>query len=78
MSLMRCGTFCDQKKYGLGLEGILLNYWGLVDWGCGSRSVQTLKMLDRLQQFSVGVFFADSWEAYVEFILFELLVRTKV
>ncbi|MDR1993822.1 MAG: hypothetical protein LBQ98_10110 [Nitrososphaerota archaeon] len=50
----------------------------LVDWECGNRSAQTLKkMLDRLQQLNVGVFFADNWEAYAELIPSELLVQTK-
>ena len=35
------------------------------------------KMLDRLQQLSVRMFFADHWEAYVELIPSELLVQTK-
>ncbi|MDR2699690.1 MAG: hypothetical protein LBC12_02585 [Nitrososphaerota archaeon] len=34
----------------------------LVDWECGNRSAQTLKkMLDRLHQLDVKVFFADNW-----------------
>jgi len=49
-----------------------------VDWECGNRSAQTLKkMLDRLQQLNVKVFFADNWEAYAELIPSELLVQTK-
>jgi hypothetical protein len=52
---MRCGTFNVQEKQGLGLEGVLSNYRILVDWGCGSRSAQTLKkMLDWLQHLEEG------------------------
>ena len=50
-----------------------------MDWECGSRSAQTLKMmLDRLQSLKVMVFFADNWGAYAELIPSELLVQTKV
>ena len=49
-----------------------------MDWECGSRSVQTLrKMLDRVEQLEVKVFFADIWGAYVELVPQGLLVWTK-
>jgi len=34
-------------------------------------------VLGWLQQLKVQVFFADNWEAYVELILFELLVQVE-
>jgi IS1 family transposase len=34
-------------------------------------------MFGRFQQLAVKVFFADSWKAYLELILCELIVQTK-
>ena len=49
-----------------------------MDWECGNRSAQTLKkMLNRLEQLDVRVFFADNWTAYAELIPAGLLVHTK-
>ena len=50
----------------------------LIDWECGDRISETLKkLLDRLEQFEVTVFFADGWGAYAELIPPEKLVQTK-
>ena len=35
------------------------------------------KLLDRLEQFEISIFFADNWEAYAELIPAEKLVQTK-
>jgi IS1 family transposase len=51
----------------------------LVDWECGNRRAQILrKMLDRLEQLEVKVFFADNWEAYAELIPASCLFRQKL
>jgi IS1 family transposase len=50
----------------------------LIDWECGDRSSETLKkLLDRLEQFEVSIFFADNWRSYAELIPAEKLIQTK-
>ena len=49
-----------------------------MDWECGDRSAATLKrMLDRLEQWNVTVYFADRWETYAELIPPEKLIQTQ-
>ncbi|MDR1991950.1 MAG: IS1 family transposase, partial [Nitrososphaerota archaeon] len=62
---MKCGTFYDQKNKVWVWKAYCRTTKERVDWECGNRSAQTLKlMLDRLRALNVKIFFADNWEAY--------------
>jgi len=75
---MRCGIFAFKKNRVWVWQAYCRTTGELVDWKCGNRSAQTLKkMLDRLEQLDVKVFFADNWEAYAELISPELWFRQK-
>jgi insertion element IS1 protein InsB len=50
----------------------------LIDWELGDRSAQTLeKLVYRLAQFDVKMYYTDRWETFAELILPEVLTQTK-
>ena len=75
---MKCGISLSQKNKCWIWKAYCSTTGQLIDWECGDRSSATLKkLLDRLEQFEIVVFFADGWEAYAELIPPEKLVQTK-
>ena len=50
----------------------------LLDWELGNRDSQTLaKLLNRLQQYNVTIYYTDKWDAYADLIPADMLVQTK-
>ena len=50
----------------------------LLDWELGNRDSQTLaRLLNRLQQYNVTIYYTDKWDAYADLIPADMLVQTK-
>jgi IS1 family transposase len=50
----------------------------LIDWELGDRSANTLeKLIFRLAEFNVKMYYTDRWESFAELIPVENLIQTK-
>ena len=74
---MRCGTIRKKNKLWIW-KAFCRDTGELIAWQCGDRDKTTLKkLLKRLENWKVKIYYTDDWQPYKSLIPAELLVQTK-